>query len=106
MNSKLSRIPKDLRAQRESSYGRRQRESKYATRFDGVGERNLAQCDASKRQRSGCLSMNFFVPTSNDVLAVSQDSGRANLRSGLESSAKPRQDGRTHKEPRMFRVFR
>jgi hypothetical protein len=42
MKSKLSRILKDLRAQRESIYGRRFG-IRTDTRFDAVGQTNLAQ---------------------------------------------------------------
>jgi hypothetical protein len=52
MKSKPSKILKDLRAQRELSQ-LAIRESKHFTRFDAVGQRDLAQCDASNARGAG-----------------------------------------------------
>ena len=52
MKSKLSRILKDLRAQRESTYDRRFA-NQDSTGLDAVGQRNLAQCDAPNARGAG-----------------------------------------------------
>jgi hypothetical protein len=66
--SKLSTMLKDLRAQRESAI----RESTYLGGLDAVSRSNLAECDALTPEER--VSINeFFGPTSNGVLAVSQN---------------------------------
>ena len=76
MKSKVSRILEDLRAQLESIYGTSLRKSKCATRLDAVGQRNLAQCDASDARGAGFLSMNFFGPTSNEPVRCERKKGQ------------------------------
>ena len=65
MKSKLSRILKDLRAQRASIYGRR-----FANQSPPLDLMRLAKETLPNAmpltQRSGFLSMNFFGPTSNE----------------------------------------
>jgi hypothetical protein len=85
MKSKLSRILKDLRAQRESIYGRRF--AIQSTPLDSMrlAKRNLAQSPAFNAQSTRFLSMNFFGPTSNELVDVCKKGRQCGLDGMIET---------------------